>query len=284
MAVNTLFLDAVWGLLQERSLYGEVRAFKKGGVTNQFFVRDSKTAMQEAINLSLTERMDVYFGVMPRTKARGRAEDCVPTTHVLWADFDAKNFRSKTGLASAYTEIANMRLIPHIIVDSGHGYHAYWLLDQKYPFVLAQPAMKGMERMHRTDHCSDQARILRLPGTLNFKDSVPTPVRLVRFDTARPYPLDAFHEYASLAMGGSRPATQYKGEGQWDQSKPDAPKFGEGQRNGGLMRLAAAMVHKGLSPQDVQNNLLLENIVRCDPPLPVGEVEAIARSVERYRE
>lgn len=286
MGVNTLFLDTVWGPLtlpaSGRQLYGEVRAFKRGGATNQFFFRSSSEAMKTALDLSLNSKMDVYFGVMRRIAQSGRAVDCIDTTRILWADFDAKNFRAKTGFVSAYSEIANMRLIPHIIVDSGHGYHAYWLLDREYPFGEAQAVMKGMEKVHRTDHCSDQPRILRLPGTLNYKDASPLPVRLVRFDaSSRPYTLDAFNEYLNRY---TPPEKHYQGNGTWEPSGLEAPKLGVGERNGGMMRVAAAMVHKGLSPDDVVNNLLIENELRCEPPLPEAEVEAIARSVERYRE
>jgi hypothetical protein len=283
VVINTLFFDAVWGGLQP-ALYGEVRAFKQGRA-EQLFTADKMEAMGTALRLATQERMDVYFGVLPRITKRGTAEQTVKTTHVLWADFDAKRFRGKTGISSAFTEIANMRLTPHIIVDSGNGYHAYWMLDGEYDFVEAQKVMKGIERVHHTDHCSDAARILRVPGTLNFKEATPKPVRLVRFDPGANggYPLDAFYEYAYLDSMTKRPALFYNGYGEWTPSREDATKFGEGQRNNGLARLAAAMVHKGLSPVDVLGSLLAENDVRCVPPLGADEVLAIAKSVERYR-
>lgn len=287
MGVNTLFLDAVWGPLDAhgRPLYGELRMFKKGATPTQAFVRDTAEAMKIALMSGVAQREDVYFGVLRRTTTRGRAEDTVEATHLLWADFDAKNYRGKTGSGSAFAEIANMRLIPHIIVDSGHGYHAYWLLDNEYEFGDAQKVMKGIEYVHKTDHCSDAARILRVPGTLNFKDAVPTPVRLVRFDvTSRPYSLDAFYEYAYRDTMSKKAAVFYKGDGEWTPSAIDAPKFGEGQRNNGLARVAAAMVHKGLTPVEVLGHLMDENRLRCDPPLPAEEVVAIAKSVERYRD
>lgn len=288
MGVNTLFLDTVWGPLvlqaSGRPLFGELRTFKKNQPPQQYFLRDTTEAMRTAMSAGLAGREDVYFGVLRRTRAEGTADAAIDTTHLLWADFDAKNFRGKTGSGSAFAEIANMRLIPHIIVDSGHGYHAYWLLDDEYPFIEAQKVMKGIEQVHRTDHCSDAARILRIPGTLNFKEQAPLPVRLVRFDVAtRHYALDSFHEYAYLDSMTKRPAVFYKGEGTWEPSPADAPKFGEGERNNGLARVAGAMVHKGLSPVDVLDNLLIENMIRCEPPLTADEVVAIAKSVERYR-
>lgn len=282
MVVNTLFLSAIWGPLDAmgRTLYGEIRAFRNGREAQQLFTRVHEEAMQFAMDLS-NDRWDVYYGVLRRTGKRGTALDTVEATHVLWADFDAKHFRAKTGINSAYSELANMRLVPHIIVDSGHGYHAYWNLDMEYEFTRAQQVMKGIERVHRSDHTSDAPRILRLPGTMNYKDASPLPVRLVRYDLGRPYSLDAFNEYAFTP---ERPATRHNGTGDWTPSTSDAPKFPEGHRNNGLAKVGAAMVHKGLTPLDVLDALLIENEMRCDPPLPVNEVAAIAQSVERYRD
>ncbi len=284
MGVNTLFLDTVWGSLSGGILYGELRAFKQGAENVQTFKRNTVDAMTTALGLGITEGMDVYFGVLPRRQPKGRAEDTIDKTRILWADFDAKNFLGKTGPASAFSELSHMRLTPHIIVDSGNGYHAYWLLDGEYPFAEAQKVMKGIEYVHHSDHCSDQARILRVPGTLNYKTRPPHPVRLVRFDTfSSRYSLDSFFEYHYRETVTNRPRESYNGSGEWTPSKEDAPKFGEGQRNHEMMRLAGAMVHKGLSPHDVVLDLMMENQLRCDPPLEDDEVLAIAKSAERYR-
>ena len=284
MGVNTLFLDTVWGPLGGPP-YGELRAFKKGAENVQTFKKNTVDAMTTALALGVVDRMDVYFGVIPRTSMRGRAQDTIDVTDVLWADFDAKNFKGKTGAGSAFSELSHMRMTPHIIVDSGNGYHAYWLLDQDYPFEQAQKVMKGIEYVHHSDHCSDQARILRVPGTLNFKQQPPHPVRLVRFDTFSPrYTLDMFNEYQYRA---STPIRQVYGPsestGEWTPSTDAAPKFGEGERNNGLARLAGIMIAKGLSHDDIINDLLMENDLRCEPPLEADEVFAIAKSVERYR-
>lgn len=282
MGVNTLFLDTVWGPLGGPP-YGELRAFKDGAIVDTF-KKSNVEAMTTALALSIVDRMDVYFGVLPRTRMQGRASDTVDTTDLLWADFDAKNYLGKTGAASAFSEISHMRLTPHIIVDSGNGYHAYWLLDQDYSFAEAQRVMKGIEYVHKADHCSDQARILRVPGTLNFKTNPPHPVRIVRFDTfSARYSLDMFYEYHYRDTMTKKAGVFYNGSGEWTPSTDDAPKFGEGERNHGMTRLAGAMVHKGLSPQDILLDLLMENQLRCDPPLDEQEVEAIAKSVERYR-
>lgn len=62
----------------------------------------------------------------------------------------------------------------------------------------------------------------------------------------------------------------------------DADKIKAGSRNDELTSLAGTMRRRGLSEQAIRAALLEENDTRCDPPLPRGEVELIARSVSRY--
>jgi hypothetical protein len=68
----------------------------------------------------------------------------------------------------------------------------------------------------------------------------------------------------------------------------DRLKFGfrallPGERHDGLLRLAGKLRHKGATLDYLTNALLAENSRRCYPPLPVEEVEDLARDVfERY--
>ncbi len=56
----------------------------------------------------------------------------------------------------------------------------------------------------------------------------------------------------------------------------------EGQRNGTLARLAGTMRRVGMSQPEISAALQQINADRCDPPLPLREVDQIAESVARY--
>ena len=56
----------------------------------------------------------------------------------------------------------------------------------------------------------------------------------------------------------------------------------EGNRNEALTSIAGTMRRRGLTEQAIRAALIEENTLRCKPPLPTHEVEAIARSVGRY--
>jgi hypothetical protein len=277
------FLDAIVGGPAARIGYCEIRAMRAGQVKQGFFPLDDLSEAQRYAILQDSIGWDVYFGVVPRVTRSGSAADCMPAISTLWVDIDAKAFTAyKSG---AFMALARVSPAPQIVVDSGHGYHAYWLLNDRYEFGEAQAAMKGLEKATGADNCSDKPRVLRLPGTHNHKKGGNAPVRLIRFDvTGRRHRLSDFADYVDLGAPPPRraPMVDHLSD-DWEPSDADAPKFPEGTRNNGLARLGGIMVARGMSLDDILVALSHENQVRCDPPLPDTEVAAIARSVWRYR-
>lgn len=296
------FLSAIWpeGLETIEPLLGELRLIK-GGKVEQSFVHDVGEAEAEARTYS-DLGYDVYFGVLPRLEERGGGDAIPDVTNIMWADFDAKAFNQPTfpwAKQAAFTALSSVAPQPQIVVDSGNGYHGYWLLDRMYPFAEVQEVMKGMRVRAGADKTYDKARILRVPGTLNHKDCHLTPngrvemihnckpVRLIRFDLTAPrHRLSDFVEYAEAGqppqVPSSWPDREAPTDEGWNPSKPDAPKFAEGGRNNNLTSIAGIMFRRGMNEAEVLAALEWENSVRCDPPLMEREVEQIVRSVARY--
>lgn len=134
----------------------------------------------------LTEQNDagwnIYFGVTVRNgkaiRGRGHVSDAL-FTRALWADLDSHD---ESALARLRAEK------PSLIVDSGGGYHGYWLLnsvltlhDARIPqsergvFAAAdgdllKRTLKGLAlRMQADVKVAEFARIMRLPGFKNTK-------------------------------------------------------------------------------------------------------------------
>lgn len=97
-----------------------------------------------------------------------------------------------------------------MIVDSGGGYHAYWLVDE--PFVLTGEAER--ERARQAQYAwvaytgadaaaKDLARVLRVPGTVNRKavyaPAFP-PVAFVQVDLERTYVLADLEQIAAAVL------------------------------------------------------------------------------------
>ena len=115
----------------------------------------------------------IYVGVLPRIIKGGKEED-VKTITCLWADLDANDFKNG-GKREALERLHAFEKMPSMLVDSGHGYHAYWLLNEATTDAqLARGIMKGMALKLNGDHTFDLSRILRLPGTINKKPDMPS--------------------------------------------------------------------------------------------------------------
>lgn len=70
---------------------------------------------------------------------------------------------------STFTRLHKARLPPSVIVNSGSGIHAYWLLEEPTTDLdTARRVLQGLAQAFGGDHMS-AAQSLRLPGTVNTK-------------------------------------------------------------------------------------------------------------------
>ena len=130
-------------------------------------------------------RKNVYFGVhpvtaIPETNARGGPSDIhyvrsqnayIAAINCLYAEFDGDK---GAALMAAYTVTPP----PTVIIDSGGGYHLYWLFDK--PLILADDETRDYARKLQwrwVKHISgadqgakDLSRVLRVPGSRNYKE------------------------------------------------------------------------------------------------------------------
>lgn len=207
-------------------------------------------------------RADIYFGVnpcisIPPTNAQGEAKpprevrsqlSFVAALNCLFAEFDAKDFGDDKAAALAHVESLDPQ--PSALVDSGGGYHAYWLLDQ--PYLLASDAdrrqakdlqSRWVEFVGGDKGAKDLARVLRVPGTLNRKYDPPRPVVLLYCDLGIVYDLGELAAYL--------PALQPR------PSAP-APRPGPTDRRGayGVKALAAEVARVALAGEGTRNDTL----------------------------
>jgi putative DNA primase/helicase len=159
----------------------------RGGSWAYYWTASEKRSCWHQVgqNGILPKGANIYFGVHPTHARRGsnqraRAVD-VCAVNCLFAEFDAKDFGDRKDKTLAH--IHGLALPPSVIVDSGGGYHCYWLLDE--PFTLdSQGARERIDRIQKAwvafagsdDGAKDLARVLRVPGTINNKYAPPRPV------------------------------------------------------------------------------------------------------------
>ena len=126
---------------------------------------------------------DIYFGIHPcaripdgEPKFVRSQKGIIHSINCLFAEFDAKDFADKS---ACLERVTSLHVPASIIIDSGGGYHCYWLLDE--PFQIASQEIR--DRVCRWQHqwvmwhggdkgAKDLARVLRVPGTYNTKRAV----------------------------------------------------------------------------------------------------------------
>lgn len=139
----------------------------------------------------------VWFGVAlrrePLGRRRGGAQDCLSVPG-LWLDVDIEGPGHKTpdplplDVDDALSLLAEHPVPPSVVVHSGGGLQPYWLFDTPRPAAEMAPALGGWHRLWAQraddrgwalDAVSDLARVMRLPGSFNWKTGEPQPVTLI---------------------------------------------------------------------------------------------------------
>jgi hypothetical protein len=108
------------------------------------------------------------------TPDRARARYAIlAAVNCLFAEFDAKDYGDKAAIRA---HIATLPLAPSVTVDSGGGLHCYFLLDK--PLILHDAGdvarardlqWRWVELCGGDGGAKDLCRVLRVPGTRNFK-------------------------------------------------------------------------------------------------------------------
>jgi hypothetical protein len=140
----------------------------------QLFFDIAHLAEASRVIVGLGSRTDTYVGVAPRRTSCGR-RSAVGHSCTLWADCDT---------AEAAARLASALPPASLVVRSGsnQGRHAYWLLAAALPIGAVEVLNRRIALALRADRrCADGARVLRAPGTKNFKYTPPASVTLAQF-------------------------------------------------------------------------------------------------------
>ena len=211
-------------------------------------------------------------GVYVVVNEGGHDDDSITRVRALFADWDPP----KTAPMPS-----ELPLEPHLIVESSRGkHHAYWLVDglQVHEFKSIQQAIAAQCGSDRT--VCNPSRVMRLPGFVHRKpadgghDGKPFLTHIIHESGAQPYGADAIRR--AFPVGATPTASQIRSVHTVHGDIPD------GSRDNTLTSLAGTMRRRGMSEPAILAALRVENEARCRPPLPLADVERIARSVAGY--
>ncbi len=188
------FLESV---LAENGRYciTALRADRRAGMEHYFF-DDLDAAVAKAASLDESER-NVYFALATFSEFQRAAANAVALRSVFIdldvSDGDARKYPSQAEALQALRTFCKDTTLPKpTIVNSGTGIHAYWPLEEQLSrlewYALATRFKQFcVDRGLKIDPVvsADAARVLRVPGTHNYKTDPPREVYIVG-DPAEP--------------------------------------------------------------------------------------------------
>lgn len=167
-------------------------------------VRQELVATREEVDALaeqyISEERNVFFGVAKYASDRNRTKENVQSLKAFWLDVDCGAAKAEvnpdTGRPDGYVDqragLQALRdfckvvgLPKPTLVNSGGGLHAYWALEEEVTRAEWEPVAERFKAICRAqnfyvdDKVFEVARILRIPGTYNFKEETPRPVQLL---------------------------------------------------------------------------------------------------------
>ena len=208
--------------------------------------KQSYYTLNKIAGLKIDPNINTYFGVYTRYKKQGTAE-ATRQSFNIWLDFDKEKGTNETLeqiKARAEKNLKSIGLDTYtFLVNSGHGYHFYWKLEQGTRKDL-QPILSKLAELTGADpKAVDKARIMRLPGSQNNKyPEYPKECKVIEY-TGNKYPLELFEKITN---------TQVKISDQklFETNKKCIEKMllgvEQGQRNFALLRIISEMQLLGI--------------------------------------
>lgn len=210
LVTSTLFLNNNFeSVLVNNQGEIEIRTFKPA--SSQFFdsVKDAALCCYDICNA----KIDAYFGVNPRTGKGGKKEN-VHFVTVFHAEVDyGQDGHKKISVHQTYEKalvaINNFSPKPTMVNHSGGGFHCYWVLET--PLNVKDTGLDKIESINRNlsealggdKGTQDISRVLRIPGTYNFKlPDNPRLVEAIYLDGPK-YQLSDFDKF--MGQGNPKP-------------------------------------------------------------------------------
>ena len=177
-----------------------IKGSGKGANVRQELVATREEADNVIAQYAKAER-NVFFGVAKYSTGANRTKENVKALKAFWLDIDCGPDKAapnpdtgrpdgyvdqQTGLRALRTFCTTVGLPSPTLVNSGGGIHAYWPLTEavsRREWEVVAERLKEVCRTHDffvDDKVFEVARILRVPGTFNFKEEEPRPVELRR--------------------------------------------------------------------------------------------------------
>jgi hypothetical protein len=171
----------------------------------------TRREVDELAEQYVAEGRNVFFGVAKYATEDNRTKENVRALKAFWLDIDCGEAKvqvnPETGRPDGYiNQAAGLQALKEFcsvvglpkptLVNSGGGLHVYWSLEEEITRAEWEPVAERLKDICRTqnfyvdDKVFEAARVLRIPGTYNFKEETPRPVSIIA--VGKPTTLDDF--------------------------------------------------------------------------------------------
>ena len=165
----------------------------KGKRVKQELVQ-TREEVDELVAAWVGEENNLYFGCAKFETGDNRLGENAKYFKALWIDIDCGEDKADkgegyidqaTGLQELQRFCRTVGLPKPILVNSGRGIHAYWAFDEVIDKDRWRPLNDRLAELCRIHSliadpkCFEPARVLRIPGTLNFKDDPASTVEVI---------------------------------------------------------------------------------------------------------
>lgn len=154
---------------------------------------DDLQGLIDAANKFSNEKKDAYFAMSAFKQGGSRTAQNARAVKSLYMDLDLggeKAYQTKKDAIAAFDKFmldtGMVELGQPFVVSSGGGFHVYWPLDEDTDIEQWKPVAENFKRLCKQEgftidwNCTaDAARVLRVPGTFNFKEANPRPVKIL---------------------------------------------------------------------------------------------------------
>ena len=213
--------------MKETSRYTAIVSIKDGYVKHHWY-ETREAALRAALQFEREGGHGDLYWSMAEFSETSRKQDTAERMHYFWLDLDCGPNKDYKNKRSALEALVAAKLPPFsMLIDSGNGLHVYYKLQTPAPVEEWKPIAEHLKRaciaiqLH-ADHAitADQSRILRVPGTANYKNGEPKPVRVLKkADVA--YTVESFR--AALPQIGPLRDAKPKVSSEWSIDPTDLP-------------------------------------------------------------
>lgn len=183
------------------------------GDSKQQEIVETREEFDDWVSHFVRTKRNVFFGVAKYKDDSSRTKHNVRALKAFWLDIDCgptKDYDTQQeGLAVLRDFCKVVGLPKPTLVNSGRGLHVYWPLTEEVTRAEWEAVSNRLKEVCATqglrvdNSCFEVARILRVPGTFNFKGDTPVPVTVM--NVGKPVTYDAMCEL----LGAKAPVASF---------------------------------------------------------------------------